>query len=127
LVLSSPSMNLNSADQSATARHKPSTSGWPDFSRRSHSARSRTHCSSCDSKSFGSNFIECSTIPIERGRLSCQILPSLHDDIHVLGIKFQSVTDALGNLSCCQRGPTARERVVNQLATHSVVQDRPTH
>src|ERR1035441_6600007 len=42
--------------------------------------------------------VECAPVAVQRGLPARQTLPPLHHHIHVLGVQFDSVTDALGDL-----------------------------
>src|SRR5579862_3506552 len=73
------------------------------------------------------DLLERPPIPIERRFLAGQLLPALDDHIDVLRIQLDAVADALGYLRGSECGPAAKKRLVNQLATLGVVQDRPPH
>ena len=73
------------------------------------------------------DLFEATAISLEFGLVAAQLLPALYDDVHVLRIEFNSATRAAGQFSGGQRGAAAQERLVNQLATLGMVQDRAPH
>ena len=63
-------------------------------------------------------------VVIESGFLARQCLPALNDDVDVLRIQFDSITDALGQFGGRKRRARTEEWIVNQFAEPEVIQNR---
>jgi hypothetical protein len=63
---------------------------------------------------FARDLLERPSIAVERGFLVGQGLPTLADDVDLLGIKLQAIADALGQFRRGERSPGTEERIINQ-------------
>src|SRR5579862_1630465 len=70
---------------------------------------------------LGPDLLEGTTIPVTGSLLAGQRLPAQDRDIDILWIKLQAVADAVGQFRRRERGPAPQERLIDQLATASVV------
>ena len=73
------------------------------------------------------NGIERASVPFERSVPPGQALPALDHRVYILGIEFQTVTDATGRFRRRQRSTAAEERLVYQFAGLGVIEDWLPH
>src|ERR1039458_2190762 len=76
---------------------------------------------------FLGDLLERAPVAVEGSFLAGQRLISLDYDVDILRVEFDSDADALGQFCRRQRGATSQERIVDQLASLEVVQDRAPH
>src|SRR5450759_3595308 len=73
---------------------------------------------------FAGNLREGVSIHLQHGLLAAHLLPTCHDPVSYTHLDFQAAADALGQLGGDQRGTRTQKRIVDQVASHRVIQDR---
>src|SRR5580704_1740138 len=81
----------------------------------------------CDSRnllqSLAGNFVKRPPVAIEYGLLPGVLLPAADNNVDVLRVELNAVTDAPRLLGGNQRGSTSEEAIVNRLARQCVVEN----
>jgi len=76
---------------------------------------------------FSRDLVKGSSVTLKHSLISCELLPTTHDDIDVSWIDIEAVAKAIRLLCGDQRCAGSEEGIVDDVTGSGIIEDRPAH